>query len=670
MSASDLDTWPFLIFGQRTELGEAINTLLRGQGILSEIHYVDSAKALAAENPGNWSLLLWDPDASSTWSDLPPELRGHWSEVPRITMFECTPRTPPEGIWISLDDPVRTRHTLEREHRLSRLSRERTRLLFQIDEINRNSRLVFDALETGVAFIQDGLYLYANRAYLAAFGLETYEGGSFLEVFSSKDRNRVKQALKAVLQSAKQEIQELEVTPHGQDLPARLSLRAANFGDEPAIIVLRHADPEVKAPEPATPVTASTAPAQVQGLEPIDFLARVEELLEASRPKHSEQAVVVATLDNLSTLMEEQGAFAIHAAWTRVEPKIIPLLAPTDFYARLGWELVLWIERPRDGSLEQWVRELQTALSNQVYEVLGQSILLGFKFGISERVPRSNARTLIREARLATSGPQSVNRYQPTTLSGAAPDDIARALAQMIERKTLPLVTRPVLSLISNDSRTRLELRLGQNLLTTCQIQSWDEFFRLAHETNSLAALETLLIEMALGFLARPQTPKGCTLYLRLSGLVLTNPETQAWLASKLAPKSGNKLVLLFQERTVAGQLKKTQAWIARFKPAGIQVGLDGFGESAHSAILLNHVKPDLVRIPASHLVSPEDPDAAETDKPLPPPEQARILAPLKAHGIEILATGVDQARLITALLDLGISFVQGPFVGEDTPLT
>ncbi|MHB1543755.1 MAG: EAL domain-containing protein [Gammaproteobacteria bacterium] len=671
MNTGELETWPFLIFGRRTELGEAINTLLRNQGILSEIHYVESTKGLAEENPGDWSLLLWDPEEDLAWPELPAELRERWHQVPRITMFAQTPPKPPQEIWISLDDPDRTRQTLEREHRLSRLSRERTRLLFEIDEVNRNTRLVFDALDTAVAFIEDGLYLYANPAYLTSFGLETYEGGSFLEVISAKDRNRVKQALKTVLQSAEQNIHKLEVTPHGQSHAIHLSLRATTFGSEPAIFILRDPDQPVVAPHASAPVSAPTPTPSTAGiLDPTDFLSRLEEQLQASRPKRSEQAVVVACIDNLTALIEQYGPFTINAAWTLVERKVMPLLAPTDFCTRLGWELCFWTERPRDGSLEKWVQDIQATVSNQIYEVLDKSIPLGLKFGISERISRSNSRALAREAQLAASGPLPVNRYQPANLSGGQPDDIASALARMIERKTLPIVTRPILSLIGGDSRPRVEIRLSQNLLKTYQLNTWDEFFKLAHESENLPALETLLIETALGFWTRPQTPKGCALYLRLSELMLVTAETQAWLARALSQKSGAKLVFLFQERTVAGQLKKTQEWIARFKPAGIQFGLDGFGESAHSAILLNHVKPDLVRIPVTHLVTPEDPDAAESERPQVSPEQTRLLAPLKAHGIEILATGVDQARLMTSLLNLGISFVQGPFVGEDTPLT
>ncbi|EQD34339.1 Diguanylate phosphodiesterase, predicted domain protein [mine drainage metagenome] len=671
MNSGDLETRPFLIFSRQTELGEAINTLLRNHGILSEIRYVESAKGLAEETPLDWSLLLWDPEADLSWPKLPAELRERWNEVPRITLFAKTPSAPPEGVWISLDDPDRTRQTLEREHRLSRLARERGRLLFEIDEVNRNTRLVFGALETAVAFIQDGLYLYANRAYLASFGLETYEGGSFLEAFQAQDRGRVKQVLKTVLHSAEQETRELEAIPQGQDRAVRLALRATTFGSEPAIFIMRHPDARTVAAQPSAQVPAPTAPPTLPGiLEPADFLVHLEELLQASRPKRSEQAVLIACIDNLSALIEQYGPFTIHAAWTLVERKVIPNLAPTDFCTRLGWELCFWIERPRNGSLEKWAQDIQTSVSNQIYEVLGKSILLGIKVGISERISRSNTRSLVREAQLAASGTQPVNWYQPSTLSADQSDDIASALARMNERKTLPIVTRQILSLIGGDSRPRFELRLSQNLLRTYRLNSWEEFFRLAHESDSLAGLETLLIETAIGFLSRPETPKGCAIYLRLSGLVLMTPETQAWLARILTQKFGGKLVFLFQEKTVAEQLKKTQEWIARFKPAGIQIGLDGFGESAHSAILLNHVRPDLVRIPVTHLVSPEDPDAAETDAPPAPPEQTRILAPLKAHGIEILATGVDRARLMTSLLNLGITFVQGPFVGEDTPLT
>ncbi len=675
MSTNDLETWPFLVFSRGTEVGEAINALLRNRGILSEIRYINSSKALAQESPGDWSLLLWDPEEELTWSELPLELRERWSLVPCISMFAKAPADPPQGIWISLDEPERTRQTLEREHRLSRLTRERTRLLFEIDEINRNTRLVFDTLETAAAFIQDGLYLYANRAYLESFGLKTWEGGSFLEAIAAPDRARVKQALKAVLQSAEQKIHDLKAIPMGGDSAVKLSLRATTFGSEPAILVIRH-PPEIRVPAPPPPTESPRPlpqPVTIPTggvLDPVDFLARIEEQLEATRPKHSEQAMVVACIENPSSLIEEHGPFIIHAACGLVERKIAPLLAPTDLCTRVGWELCFWIERPRDGTLENWVKDIQASTSNQIYDVLGKSILLNLKFGISERISRSSPRALTREAKEAATGPNPVNRYQPDNLSGNRSDDIASALARMIERKTLPLVARPIQSLSGKDNRTRLELRLNPSLLKTYRLNGWADFFTLAFDSDNLAGLEMLLIEMALGFPNRHGTAQETTLFLRLSGLALVTPEAQARLVGSLPKISGFKLVFLFDERSVAGQLRKTQEWIARFKPAGIQIGLDGFGESAHSAILLNHVRPDLVRIPVTHLVTPDDPDRAETEAPPPPPAHTRLLGPLKSHGVEILASGVDQARLMTPLLNLGISLVQGPLVGEDAPLT
>lgn len=675
MSTPDLETWPFLIFGRQTELGEALNALLRTQGMLSEIHYVEDAKALAEENPADWSLLLWDPEVAVAWTDLPADLRGHWESVPRITMFAQTPKHPPEETWICLDAPELTRRTLMREHQLARLARERSRLLFEMEEANRNVRLVLETLETPVAFLQDGLYLYANPAYLASFGLDSYEGGSFLEAFSARDRNRVKQTLKAVLQSAEQKIETLEATPAQQEQVARLSLRAATFAGEPATLVMRHLDiPKAPAPplrtEPAPVASAPEAPAPSGILEAADFLVRLEEQLQARQPKRSEQAVVIGGIERVTDLMEQYGPFTLEAAWMEIARKVAARLSPTDRATRLGWEFCLWIERPRDGSLEKWVQDLQAAISNQAYDALDQSILINLRFGISERIARSNPRSLVREAQIATQGPQPVNRYQPNLGTGGQPEGIMDALARMIERKTLPLVTRPILSLIGSDSRTRLELALNPNLLTTLHLESWDEFFRLAEDSENLDAMESLLIETARSLLARPGTPKGCVLYLRMRGTALFKPETQAWLGKSLQQKSESKIVFLFQERMVAGQLKKTQEWISRFKPLGAGIGLDGFGESAHSAILLKHVKPDLVSVPATYLVPPEDAEEAAADPSTgEPPQSTRILAPLKANAIEILATGVDQARLMTSLLNLGVSLVEGPFVGEDAKL-
>jgi PAS domain S-box-containing protein len=675
VTLSEQDPLPLLVLTRHAERGEAINTLLRNQGVWSRIRCIDGFEALAEEEPSDWTILIWDPELDWDWASLPEDLRQKWEALPRLSLVEQSPGTWPGTDFISLDDVPKTRQIILQTAELSRLKRDALHLRYTNEEGERAHRLLAETLETPVAFIQEGLHLYANPAYLGLFGLDNPESRSFLDLFPPGERTRIKQALKKCVQANESHPVEVEVQQQGS--PLLLVVRPLSWRGEPAILILARQRPEpapqespsAKAPTPSAPAP-EPQPRELVNPEGLvantDFAARVQEHLEAALPKRSEQAISVVQLRDPVTLLNEHGPAMIGNLLDEIERVSRAFSRPGDLVTRFGWSLCYWLERPAEGNVEQWAENLQHAVDGQLYEAMNHSLVIGIVIGISSRVRSSTLDRLLHEATQASQGSKPVNRYIPTA-AGSDPEDLATVIDHMIERKKLPLVRRTVSSFTTGDSLNRFELRLGPGLLGTCHCSSWSDFFRRVSEQGALSVLDQYLLETALGYFLHPLRPEPFALYLRLSGETLKNPEVARSIAEHWPQKTSGRLILLFHERSIANQIKTARDWIGPLRAAGILIGLDEFGQSSYSGLMINHFKPHLVRMPATRLLEASSPPEAAPDE-TPTDSPAPWLSVLRERKIPILATDVDRPQLLNELLAHGVLLAEGTFFGEDMP--
>jgi EAL domain-containing protein (putative c-di-GMP-specific phosphodiesterase class I)/PAS domain-containing protein len=676
VNSSEQDPIPLLVLTRHAERAEAINTLLRNQGVWSRIRSIDSFEALAEEEPSDWTILIWDPELDWNWASLPEDLQQKWEALPRLSLLEQSPGTWPGTDFISLDDAPKARQIIQQTAEFSRLKRDALQLRYTNEEGERAHRLLAETLETPLAFIQEGLHLYANPAYLTLFGLDSPESRSFLDLFPAGERTRIKQALKKCSQASVSRPVEFEVQQRGG--PLQLVIRPLSWAGEPAILILaRRPDspppqtppPEaVPDPKPA-PVPQPQESGSMEGLVTnTDFTARVQEHLEAALPKRSEQAIGVIQLRDLPRLLNEHGTAMIGSLLDEIERHSRAISRPGDLVTRFGWTLCYWLERPAGENMEQWAEQLHRAVDGKLYEAWNRSLVIGLVIGLSSRVRSSTLERLVQEATQASQGPQPVNRYLPTA-TASDPQDLATVIDHMIERKKLPLVRRTISSFTTGDSLIRFELRLGSSLLETCHCSSWPDFFRRVSEQGALAVLDQHLLDSALGYLLHPPQPEPFTLYLRLSGETLKNSDMARSIAERWPQQTPGRLALLFHERSIANQIKTAREWIGPLRAAGILIGLDEFGQSSYSGLMLNHFKPNLVRMPASRLLEADSPPEVEADDTPPAETAAPWLSVLRERKIPILATDVDRAQLLNDLLLHGVLLAQGSFFGEDLPI-
>jgi EAL domain-containing protein (putative c-di-GMP-specific phosphodiesterase class I) len=215
------------------------------------------------------------------------------------------------------------------------------------------------------------------------------------------------------------------------------------------------------------------------------------------------------------------------------------------------------------------------------------------------------------------------------------------------------LVQQPIASLVGEDLGmfdvlVRMLDEQGQEVLPSV-------FMPAAERNDLMKNVDRWVIGAAMSFCA---ARKPGALFVRLSQDTLADASLPAWLADQLKKTKIEPARIVFQvrEEAVAQQVKDAVALHKMLTDRGFRFAIEGFGMGRDTEVLLNHLKPDFVKIHGALMQGL----SADLDK------QARVKSVVElARKCKAITIGerVQDANTMAVLWQLGVEFIQGYFV-------
>jgi EAL domain-containing protein (putative c-di-GMP-specific phosphodiesterase class I) len=215
------------------------------------------------------------------------------------------------------------------------------------------------------------------------------------------------------------------------------------------------------------------------------------------------------------------------------------------------------------------------------------------------------------------------------------------------------LVQQPIASLVGEDlGMYDVLLRMldeqGQEVLPSV-------FMPAAERNDLMKNVDRWVVGAAMSFCA---ARKPGALFVRLSKDTLADPGLSGWLAENLKKIKIEPARIVFQvrEEVAAQQINDAVALHKVLTARGFRFALEGFGMGRDTEQLLNHLKPDFVKIHGALMQGL----SADQDK------QARVKAVVElARKCKAITIGerVQDANTMAVLWQLGVEFIQGYFV-------
>ncbi|RMD68240.1 MAG: EAL domain-containing protein [Gammaproteobacteria bacterium] len=654
----DKDLYRLLFLLPSPEEAEKLASALRNAGLLIQYRHLDSAQALAPLLQEPWDLLLSQAGVEAIQALA--VLKKKALDIPLIVLSKeiaTSEALDPlaYGARDVIDPAIQPLfvHAVTRELETLEARRALAACHKAQEECEERNRILVDSSRDAIAYIHEGMHIYANPAYLERFGFDSQEeiaGIPLLDLIAPEAIPSFKALLRRYQEKGEVAPLEIEaVTLEGKRFKTRVELRPARMGGETCMqIVLR----DTRAPAPAA------------HLDPLTGLHFRHHLLEAlteavarARKGQSQSALLIIALDNLPEIRQALDLQASDRVLAEVARRLKAALPPGAQAARYGEDsfIALLPEAGQAPALaEGWRKEVE----GEVFDIEGQTAITTVSIGIvpiTSRIQHPEEALKAAEEACQTAMRQGGNRVVLHKMEALEEEQRwPKRLQEAMAKGQLRLYFQPIVPLHGEvkpmyEVLLRLLDKEGHVLLP-------ESFLPYAARAGMMPTLDRWVVTKALAILERHSEP--IHLFIKLSDDTLLDQSFMPWLQAKTLP--AERVIFEINELSATTHLKQAKVFVEGLKRLGLKVALAHFGEGINPFGILKHIQADAVMIDGHfirHLA--QDPEKQERVRTLV--ERA------KALGKTVIAENVEDANSLALLWQFGVDYARGYYIQVPT---
>lgn len=572
---------------------------------------------------------------------------------------------------VPLEDTARVAHAIRREHRGQAVQAELRRVQRQLQESEQRNRQLVESSRDAIAYVHDGIFLQANRAFLQRFAYEAtdeIDGLPIMDLIHPDDRGAFKAALRKV-EAGQHHAEKFHCVPSaGDSFDETLELAPALIDGEPCAQVLirdRSQDLDLQRRIEELSVTDP----QTGFLNRQAFTARLEQWL-GDGDKGKRAALLQLSISNYAELREECG----YALSDQLLPEVAAVLrsacSAAECMARFGdHDFMLLYDS--DTSPRAAAEQCLARLRDHVFEATKDSTVQPvFVIGLAQSGAAGNrvaSLELINRACRAQGLARSLGEFCVASFDqqgaeqavGLPPADAAilRELDLALAGDSFRLKFQPIVSL-QGDTRENyaVYLRLvdsqGEEVVP-------DRFLGPAASAGRLADIDRWVVRNAVREMASHRRDgRKIVFFVTLSRAAIEDGSMLLWICDCLREfrAKGSWFVFQFRDADLRETLPAARELILGLRRINCRIALSRFTEPA--TVLLNQLEIDFVKLAPEYLDGLTG-NANRQDR------LQRVNAMLQTNGYQTIASGVEEASVLAVLWGVRLNYIQGDFLQE-----
>lgn len=662
-----------LVLDRTPESSEHINSLLRNSGIkIHVIHVEDYAGVNRALDGYSPILILYvDPDPVNAGLEEITELSARFSV--------------PCALFVSLEDYERligllkiaaclvidrdnddqlistVNGLIDTQSRLQRSREQESRL----EELEHRYDLLLDSARDAIAYIHEGLHVYANRAYLETLRVEDakdLQGMSLLEMMTIGEgdlKSLLRELSKGQFPSAPLEV---EVSrPDGSTFGASLLFSPATFNGEACIQMMLHKRDQ--AAELAAELDRLRITDPLTGLaNRARFSSVLDEFLEGGSASDSAAAVLYLEPDGLDGAQEEMGLAGVDAHVLELANVVGEYIEEGDHCGRISDHgIAVLAQRKNKQQFEAFGKAIQHAYKNVIIESEHRSFSASCSIGlVSLGRPGKDAQGVIAQARTAfleaASEGDTLVAYRPQLTAVA----VAEEETTWVERIRFALKNEDFYaahqSIVDLDGEGEhlienlVHLRGEESEYPLC------DFAAVADKHNLAGHIDRSVIPAILRSIADNDESQ----ILSLSNHSLADPGFPAWLLDhmKIYAVDARKVIIQVPADAAQANLKPAQRLIRELSPIGCRLSISAFGPERRTLQLFEHLDARYVKLHTTLTAELQGNTKAQ--------ESIRqIVEAAGEHDAVVIADEISDTSNLAVLWQCGVKMIAGAFLKE-----
>lgn len=620
------DTLHLLLLTHSQNEAENIISLLRNSGSATRAHFVESLEDFTNQLQEKvWDLLITYPQVGDIQSsDLFKQIKRLNKDLPVILInSDVTPALMEHSIRqgactiVPKDETDLLLLVIQRELNHLRARRELRTMDIRFRDTEKRCQHLLESSRDAIAYIHDGMHVFANQAYLDLFGYKNTDdlsGMPIMDMIESSAQQEFKRILRELQKNANGSLslKSKGINGEGKSFEMSLSFSPDTYADEECTQVSINLDNDNS--ELQEKIKEFSSKDLLTGLynKPY-FNSKLDEATTLAVRQGATGCVYYINIDQFGRLNSEFGISHADTILCEVANKIKSLSQPTDILARVGEDIFCLLRLGTSAEKSLVLAEkIRDEIDHLLIEVGNRTATLTVSIGvalISETSSRSD--DILQNAHSASvtahknnkSTGNSVHLFVPESdESNSETNNIDNDLISAIKSNQLHLLFQPLLN-IKGDDTEHYEVYLRLKSPSGEILSGGDLFDSDAISEDVKRKVDRWVIIQSTKVLSSHRIKGHNTkVFINLSSASLTDENLPSWLAVALTASGLPKgsVILQFNEDDAIRTLKQTQDFTHALREKGIPSAISRFGCALNPMQNLKRLAVDYVKLDGS----------------------------------------------------------------------
>jgi diguanylate cyclase (GGDEF)-like protein/PAS domain S-box-containing protein len=558
-------------------------------------------------------------------------------------------------------------------------NRQQRRLMRQAErqfkEAERRSQQLLESSRDAIAYVQDGMYLFANQSFAERFGYEDKDDIECMPVIDmvvDDDQDKVKQFLKNYsLKGDEAESCELEfqgLQADGSGVPLKVHVGNALYEEEHCIQFMVPAK-QINDQELEAELHKLKVEDQTTGLlNRAHFTEQLEKELSKALSSESTSALIFIEVNELFGQLQEQlGVTAMDAVVADLAAYVKQHCDDTHTASRYADDAFMVLaEGVNADKALAWAEVMRKDVENHIIDVDGRTAQTTVSIGVSLiNETSSDISSVIDQAvgAIASAEDGATKANTVTLFEPELPEDekksadIAKMVQAAMDNGRFNLLYQPVISLRgSEDGFYEVLLRMkndeGEDI-------SPSEFLEIADEIGATTKIDRWVILESIKVLSKHRGGGSKTrMLVNISRQSLIDESLLPWLAVafKAAKLPTDAIVFQANEKDVTNHLNASKDFFDGLREMGCASAISNFGCSLNPFNSLKHANSDYVKVHGSFTKDIQNNQEG-------PEVLSNLIKELLEHDKVTIVPFVENASVLSTLWQTGVHYIQGHYL-------
>ena len=680
------DTIRLLILNNSRAEAERLISMLHNAGRPSRAQHVESEDALVKLlEEQTWDLLIaHDQTTNVTPQTAIKHIRRLSKDVPVILQNDDEVLAVIEGMKLGAADVVRLdddQHLLlvmqremnnREERQAKRLADRRFR------EAERRSQQLLDSSRDAIAYVQDGLYLYANQSFAELFGYEDKDDIDcmpIMDMVDDKDQDTLKAFLKDFtfkgLDAESTKLAFRGLKQDGTAAPISLEVSHVTYDEEPCIQFLARAN--------RVDLNNDVLEAQIKQIKWQDVVTglynrqymidHLEKIIDNVTEKDNLSLLYVDIDNFIERAQSTLGVAAADMALSDLASLLREKNNTTDIIARFGdTAFTVLVPNIRADAAVNRAKQLCKAIEEHIIDIDNKTLQLTASIGVSLiNDNTTNANKVIEQAinameKVRNANGNSAQLFEPEMSADERDQkNIASDLQHALDNDRFRLLFQPIISLRgSEEEYYEVYLRMIND---NNEEISPSRFIETASSIGASIKIDRWVILESIKMLSQHRAKGNKTkLILNLSKDSLCDESLVPWLgvAFKAAKLSSDAIVFQTNEVDVTNHLNAAKAFAEGLQKLKTFMSISNFGCSLNPFNTLKHVPASIIKIDGSFTMDIQNNKES-------PETLIHLIEQLHGENKITIVPFVENASVLSTLWQAGAHYIQGHYLQEPT---